>query len=125
MPIPAFPPAPARELRYGLVILDRYGRVADRAALQALGWSPGQSLGLTVTAGSVLAVSCPESRVRVGNDGHLRLPVGVRRACRLVTGDRVLLVADPVRAHLLLHPPAVLTALLEPHHAAIAPGITP
>lgn len=64
-----------RDLRYGLALLDRYGRVADRATLRALAWRPGQALVLTLTAGSVLAVSGPDPSVRVGNDGYLRLPV--------------------------------------------------
>ncbi len=92
--------------------------------LRALGWGPAHALALTVIAGSVLAVGSPESPVRVGNDGHLRLPVGVRRACRLVAGDRVLLVADPVAARLVLHPPRVLGALLDAHHAAMLGGAT-
>jgi hypothetical protein len=120
-----FPARPARDLRYSLAVLDRYGRVADRATLRALAWGPGQALALTLTAGSVLAVAGPDASVRVGNDGYLRLPVGVRRACHLAAGDRVLLVAEPSAGRLLLHPPAALTALPAARHAAIAEGATP
>ncbi len=81
-------------------------------------------MALTLTAGSVLAVPGPDPSVRVGNDGYLRLPIGVRRACHLTTGDGVLLVAEPGAGRLLLHPPAALTALLAVHHAAIAEGAT-
>lgn len=125
MPVPTVAARPVRDAWYGLTVLDRYGRVADRAVLRALAWGPGHALVLAVVAGSVLAVPCPNATVRVGNDGHLRLPAGVRRACHLVAGDRVLLVADPRAGRLLLHPPAVLEALLEAHHAAILRGATP
>jgi hypothetical protein len=125
LPVPALPARPVRDLRYGLAVLDRYGRVADRATLSALAWGPGQALALTLTAGSVLAVVGPDPSVRVGNDGYLRLPIGVRRACGLTAGDRVLLVAEPGAGRLLLHPPAALTALLATHHAAITEGATP
>ena len=56
LPVPVLPARPERDLRFGLAVLDRYGRVADRATLRALGWDPGQALALTLTAGSVLAV---------------------------------------------------------------------
>ena len=125
LPVPVFPARPSRDLRFGLAVLDRYGRVADRATLRALAWGPGQALALTLTAGSVLALAGPDPSVRVGNDGYLRLPIGVRRACGLTAGDRVLLVAEPAAGRLLLHPPAALTALLAAHHAAIAEGATP
>ena len=119
MPVPALPARHPDDTRYGLAVLDRYGRVADRAVLRALEWGPGQALALSLIAGSVLAVPNPDTSVRVGNDGYLRLPVGLRRACHLTAGDRVLLVADPCAGRLLLHPPATLTALLDAHHTAI------
>jgi hypothetical protein len=125
LPAPVFPARPERDLRFGLAVLDRYGRVADRATLRTLAWGPGQALALSLTAGSVLAVAGPDPSVRVGNDGYLRLPVGVRRACHLTAGDRLLLVAEPDAGRLLLHPPAALTALLTAHDAAIAEGATP
>jgi hypothetical protein len=124
MPVPALSSGPLRDAVYGLAVLDRYGRLADRALLGALGWGPGQRFDLTLLAGSVLATPCPGSPVRVGNDGYLRLPVGVRRACRLVAGDRVLLVAEPAAGRLLLHPPAALDALLDAHHTALLRGAT-
>jgi hypothetical protein len=110
---------------YGLAILDRYGRLADRSVLRSLHWGPGHPLAMTLVAGSVLVVAHDDATVRVGNDGYLRLPVGVRRACRLTAGDRVLLVAEPTTGRLLLHPPAALGALLDAHHADILRGATP
>ena len=125
MPVPPLRSGPVRDAVYGLAVLDRYGRLAERTALRALGWGPGQQLTLTLLAGSILATPCSGSTVRVGNDGYLRLPVGVRRACRLVARDRVLLVTEPPAGRLLLHPPAALDALLDAHHTALLRGATP
>lgn len=122
MPVPKLPERAAGSRHYGLAVLDRYGRVADSAALRALAWDPGQPLALTPIGGSVLAVASPDGPVRIGKDGYLRLPVGLRRACHLTAGDRVLLVADTDVGRLLLHPPAALDALLVAHHTAIAEG---
>lgn len=124
-PVPELPTRAAPHLVYGLAVLDRYGRLAERAVLHALGWTPAQALSFTVILGSVLVVPAAEARSRIGADLYVRLPVGVRRACRLAAGDRVLLVADPVAGRLLLHPPVALDALLTAHHAAMVGGVTP
>ncbi|WP_344253133.1 AbrB/MazE/SpoVT family DNA-binding domain-containing protein [Pseudonocardia hydrocarbonoxydans] len=87
--------------------------------LHALGWTPAQALSFRVVLGSVLVELATEARCRISTDLYLRLPVGVRRACRLAAGDRVLLVADPVAGRLLLHPPVALDTVLAGHHAAI------
>lgn len=125
LPIPPLPCPSAREAVYGVAILDRYGRLAERTVLRALRWGPGHPLALTLVSGSVLVVANVNSTARIGNDGYFRLPVGVRRACRLAAGDRVLLVAEPATGRLLLHPPAALGALLDAHHADILRGATP
>ena len=46
LPVPALPDRPVGAAAYGLAILDRYGRLADRAVLRALGWGPGHPLAL-------------------------------------------------------------------------------
>lgn len=128
MPVPALPAHVPNVRRYGLAVLDRYGRVADRAVLRALAWAPGQPLALTPISRSVHVVPDPEASVRIGTDGYLRLPIGLRRVCRLTPGDQILLVADPAAGRLLLHPSAALTALLDSHHAVLrsaAQGTTP
>ena len=129
MPVPALGSCSPRAAVYGLAVLDRYGRLAERSVLRALGWGPGRPLALTLLAGSVVAIPTAVpgsgSSVRIGNDEYLRLPVGVRRACHLAAGDRVLLVADRSAGRLLLHPPAALDALLDAHHTALLRGATP
>lgn len=48
--------------------------------------------------------------------GHLRLPAAIRHRCGLVTGDRLLLAADPSTAELRIYPPAILDELITRHH---------
>lgn len=124
IPLPDLPTRHTPHTVYGLSIMDRYGRVADRAVLRALGWTPGLALALSMVSDSVLAVADPHAAVRVGTDGHLRLPVGLRRGCGLSPGNQLLLVADPPAGRLLLHPPAALDALLLAHRTAILVGAT-
>jgi hypothetical protein len=125
MPVPELPIRRSCRAVYGLAVMDRYGRVADRSVLRALGWAPGRTIALRIVAGSILAVPAPEASVRIGTDGYLRLPVGLRRACRLAPGDRVLLAADPPNRRLVLHPPTALDTLLDAHHAIVIGGATP
>lgn len=124
-PVPELPSRSASHLVYGLAVLDRYGRLAERALLHALGWTRAQALDFAVVRGSVLVVPAAAARSKIGADLYFRVPVGVRRACRLEAGDRVLLVADPVAGQLVLHPPVALDALLTAHHAAMTVGIVP
>lgn len=123
-PVPELPSRSAPHLVYGLAVLDRYGRLAERALLLALGWAPSLTVRLTVVTGSVVVKPDAGGPSKIGADLYLRLPVGVRRACRLVAGDRVLLVADPFADRLVLHPPVALDALLAAHHAAVSAGAT-
>lgn len=104
---------------YGLAVIDCHGRTADRAVLAALGWASGQPLLLRAIAGSILAMPDARGGDAVSTDGHVRLPIGLRRRCGLRTGDRVLLVADPSAGTLLLHPTSVLEELLAANHTAI------
>lgn len=110
--------------RRGQPVEGESGRFPAGDPLKALR-GPGYPLAMTLVSASVLLAPCLAASVRVGNDEYLRLPVGVRRACRLVPGDRVLLVADPPASRLLLHPPAALDALLDAHHTDILRGATP
>lgn len=119
LPMPSLPARNSSAALYGLAVIDCHGRAADRVVLASLGWSPGQSLRLRVIAGSIVARPDVRGGVAVSTDGHVRLPIGLRRRCGLRTGDRVLLVADPPSGTLLLHPPPVLDELLAVHHCAI------
>ncbi|MBC8091898.1 MAG: AbrB/MazE/SpoVT family DNA-binding domain-containing protein [Pseudonocardia sp.] len=62
---------------------------------------------------AVLVVAHASGTSRITGDGYLRLPTGLRRRSQLVTGDRVVLAADPMARRLLVYPPAALDALLD------------
>lgn len=127
-PRPAVPlPTPPLIMRtattvYGVAALDCNGRIADGHVLRSLAWTSGQRLAPQLAGVSVLIVADPRGPVQIGRAGHLRLPVSLRRACHLVAGDRVLLVADPPNGKLLVHPPAALDALFPTHPAHAAGG---
>ena len=77
--------------------LDRDGRIAVVRVLQFLGWPRTTRLDvraqpeageITLAAGGARAIS---------KDGFFHLPAPVRRSCRLMAGDRLLLVALPTQ----------------------------
>lgn len=126
MSVPDLPTRRTNESVYGVAVMDRYGRVAERTVLRSLDWGPGHPIDLRIVAGSVVVIPNPDASVHIGTDGYLRLPVGLRRACRLAPGDRVLLAADPPSRRLVLHPPTAMDALLDAHQTIIlSGGVTP
>jgi hypothetical protein len=107
---------------YGLAVVDCRGRVADHTVVTAFGWVPGTRLDVRECGGTARPPPRRAGFFSVTKQGHLRLPASVRHCCGLVPGDRVLLVADPHRGVLIVHPPAVLDDLLTPRHAELLDG---
>jgi len=107
---------------YGLAAVDCRGRVADRAVVHALGWTPGTRLDIRETRGLLVIRTDPHSVFSVTTQGHLRLPATVRHCCGLLPGERELLAADPERDLLIVHLPAALDDLLTHHHAGLLGG---
>ncbi len=107
---------------YGLAAVDCRGRVADRAVMHALGWTPGTRLDIRETRGLLVIRTDTHGVFSVTTRGHLRLPAPVRHCCGLQPGDRVLLAADPQRDLLIVHPPAALDDLLTQPHAGRLDG---
>jgi hypothetical protein len=101
---------------YGMTVLDRHGRLADRIVLQALGWVAGTRLviggtgELVTLQASGAGNTSAESYVTA--QGYLRLPARIRQRCGLWPGDRVLLAADPSDLLLRVYPPSTLDNLL-------------
>jgi hypothetical protein len=104
---------------YALSAVDKSGRVADRSIVRVLGWVPGTRLDIRERAGIILASAAADGVHRIGDRGHLHLPLAVRRWCRLTPGDRVLLAADRATGVLVAHPLAVLDRLLAGARAAV------
>lgn len=126
LPLPRLAPgAAASAAVYGMAAVDCRGRVADRAVITSLGWTPGLRLSIREDGGLVLLIADPRGVFSLTRQGHVRLPVGVRRWCALAAGDRVLLVADPDRGSLVVFPPAALAALVRPACDAVFGGEAP
>jgi hypothetical protein len=105
-----------------MAAVDCHGRVADRAILQAFGWSIGHRLTIREVAGTLVVAPDPDGHLKITGQGHLRIPAALRHRCGLATGDRVLLAADPTRSHLAIYPPAALDGALALHPATRLAG---
>jgi bifunctional DNA-binding transcriptional regulator/antitoxin component of YhaV-PrlF toxin-antitoxin module len=117
-PLPQLLAAGPTELtEYGLSTLSVTGRLGDREVLRRLGWAAGTRLEMREHHGLIVVTADPRGVFRVSGQGFLILPAVVRRWCRLRTGDRVLLVADPDASCLVIHPPASLAVMVSAAHA--------
>jgi bifunctional DNA-binding transcriptional regulator/antitoxin component of YhaV-PrlF toxin-antitoxin module len=90
--------------------------------MRALGWEPGGRLDVRESGGLILVTADRQGVFGLTRQGHLRLPVAIRRWCGLATGDRVLLAAEPGDGLLVVHPLAALDAMITQFHAAVLGG---
>jgi hypothetical protein len=93
-------------------VLDRGGRMADRAAIEALAWTSGTKLHLDAARTHVTLRAAIDGALVVKDHRYLWLPAAVRHRLDLRPGDRVLLAAQPERQTLIVYPPAALDELL-------------
>jgi hypothetical protein len=97
---------------YGMSVLDRGGRIADRAALAALGWTPGTRLRFHIARTHLTLRAAVDGPLTVKDHRFLWLPAATRHRLDLRPGDRVLLAAEPERQTFVIYPPATLDELL-------------
>jgi hypothetical protein len=116
--VPALAVGRSRTTVYGLAIVDDRGRVADGTLLHALAWTEHTHLSARLDARRILIRPSGDAGATLARRGRLLLPLGLRRGCRIQTGDRVLLAAEPADGILTVYPPAVLDELL---HLASGP----
>jgi hypothetical protein len=114
--LPREPAARERSSVYGFAVVNDRGRIAAQCVVQSLGWQPETVLSIREHAGLVVVTADPGGGSRLTGDGHVRLPVTIRRWCGLEPGCRVLLVADPAEGRLVVHPAAALDAMVSRHH---------
>jgi hypothetical protein len=107
---------------YHLVTVDQWGRVVARAAMDCLGWQPDTQLRAREQAGLIHFTADPAGTVTVTAHGQLRVPVGLRRWCQLEAGTQILIVADPLVRHLVIHPMPAVDVLVARQHAEIFGG---
>lgn len=99
---------------YVVTVADRGGRLADRAPLRHLGWGPGTRLRIHLLDDMSLFVTPAPGADAVTPQGHLRLPLPVRRLCRIEAGTRLLVVAWADSASLTVCRTSALDAVLRP-----------
>ncbi|WP_141995489.1 AbrB/MazE/SpoVT family DNA-binding domain-containing protein [Amycolatopsis cihanbeyliensis] len=126
-PTPTNPPPLATlvrrdTLQYGMGRIDASGRVSDKSLLRALGWRPGQRLGVTAVEQAVVVFPDPAGVFAVSHTHYVVLPAPVRRRCGFRPGDRVLLAADPDHRVLVVHPTVALDRMLIAYHTSLAGG---
>jgi hypothetical protein len=125
VPQPWTPPG-TPSAHYTVSAMDTWGRLADRSSVTALGWRPGLHLALTARPTAVVAAPDPLGRDAITRQGHVRLPASLRHLFGLAAGDRLLVAACPDRGFLVIHPIAVLDAMVLAHHHRYATdGRTP
>jgi|ERR1700677_4211695 bifunctional DNA-binding transcriptional regulator/antitoxin component of YhaV-PrlF toxin-antitoxin module len=111
MPLASPPGRP--DAVYGFGRIDASGRVADRAAIAALGWRGGDRLILTAEAGVMVARRDPGGMVTVPSRAYVVIPAALRRRCGLRAGDHVLLAASPDQDTLAAYSCAVVDQVLQ------------
>jgi bifunctional DNA-binding transcriptional regulator/antitoxin component of YhaV-PrlF toxin-antitoxin module len=118
LPIPV-PPDAARGAGIRCVVtpVDRDGRLAARSVLTFMGWSVGQAVKLAIEPGPIVVARTGRT-VRINPRGHLRLPLAVRRRCRIAAGDRVLVAANQQQGELLVIPMATLDDMVAVYRQA-------
>lgn len=107
---------------YGIATLDDQGRASERRIARVLGWAPGQSLDIKVVDGVILMRPDPNGSFHAPHELRVSIPAPIRHWCALGPGDRVLLVADPERAVLVVHTMRTLDQLVQAHHASMFGG---
>ncbi|GAA2536798.1 hypothetical protein [Pseudonocardia hydrocarbonoxydans] len=99
---------------------DRVGRLAARAPLRRLGWDRRTSVRFHIDGGVITVVADPSSASSITMQGHLRLPLAVRRRSRLAAGARLLLVAWPDSGTLVVCTMAVVEQMILAGSTAVA-----
>jgi hypothetical protein len=107
---------------YGMSVLDRGGRIADRAAVAALGWTPGTRLRVHIAHTHLTLRAAIDGPLAVKDHRFLWLPAATRHRLDLWPGDRVLLAAEAKRQTLVIVPPATLDELLAHERSASRGG---
>jgi bifunctional DNA-binding transcriptional regulator/antitoxin component of YhaV-PrlF toxin-antitoxin module len=106
--------------RLSIALMDGGGRLQDRGAVAALGWSPGDRLLITLVRTSVVIRRRPDGVFVMPRKPYVALPAPVRRGCGALAGSRLLLVADPIHDVLIVHPEAAMQAMLRTFHTSLA-----
>jgi hypothetical protein len=91
---------------------DRAGRLADRSSVRSLGWARHMLVRFDFRGDVIVVVPDASSTSSITTQGHLRLPLAVRRRSRIGAGSRVLVVGWPENDSLVLCTPDVIHEMI-------------
>lgn len=114
---PLLEPAPDTSLVLGLATVDHSGRVRDRLVIDTLRWVSGDRTSAAVR-GNCLFLRRTDRGVAIDARGRVYLPSGTRTLLGIKVDERVVLVAAPQDALLIVQPARVVAALLGEFYAA-------
>jgi hypothetical protein len=107
-------------LLLGTAVVDRSGRVRDRALLTALGWAEGTRLEIRIAPGTAVLGRSADGAFQIDGRDQVVLPAATRALLGITTGQRVVLVALTDADLLLVHPVAVAAAWIAAHYLKTA-----
>ncbi|MPY81446.1 MAG: hypothetical protein GEV04_24300 [Actinophytocola sp.] len=99
--------------------IDCHGRLADRSPIRRLQWPAGHPVAVTIVACAIVVLSDRQGSYRITNQGHLQLPLAIRRAFGLEAGERLLVAACPDTDLLTVYPMSTVDAMVLAYHATI------
>lgn len=105
--------APVPAPRCVVTTSDRAGRLADRSVIRCLGWARHTSIRFYWWRDVILFVPATGGgALSITTQGHLRLPIAVRRRSRIDPGNRLLVLAWPQIDRLGICTPSVVEEML-------------
>ncbi|MEU1813161.1 hypothetical protein [Micromonospora aurantiaca (nom. illeg.)] len=114
LPLPRLSKPPATTGIYCSVTpVDVNGRLADRKAMQALGWRPNLPISLAWQEGIVIVKASKKAAWKITQHGYLLLPSSVRRSCGIEPADRVLVCAYLTRESLVVYTMGFLESMVD------------
>ena len=133
------PPAPAEPLRplalvdlhqlsrdttmlYDVGRVDESGRISNRDIIRALGWQPGDKLGVIPALGGIVILASPDGLLTMPAKPCIVIPTAARRIHNIETGDHVLLAAAPDYGIVIIHTRQAINDMLARYHSASPPA---
>jgi hypothetical protein len=115
-------PARASVMWYSVTTVDDRGRMSDRSPIRLLAWRAGQRIRVVAIHRILLLSTSPSGTAYVTQQRHLRIPLGIRRGCRIAPGARLLAAACREHNLLALYPATVVDEALTAYHRAHGEG---
>ncbi|WP_216216854.1 AbrB/MazE/SpoVT family DNA-binding domain-containing protein [Amycolatopsis aidingensis] len=107
---------------YDIARVDASGRVPARDVLRHLGWNPGDSLGLTLVADTIVLTADVGGFAAVSRQYCVVIPAMVRARCGISIAHKLLLAAAVHHRVLLAYTMSKLDKIMNYYHTASTAG---